>query len=62
VLVICVVSLLCSFFSLGIVIDALITTRILVQFIAQIGGVVLLRRHASHRPRPYSHSVKERTR
>ncbi|HEY6168009.1 MAG TPA: APC family permease [Verrucomicrobiae bacterium] len=53
VLVIGGISLLCSFFSLGIVIDALITTRILVQFIAQIGGVMLLRKHAPQRPRPY---------
>ena len=36
---------MCSFFSLGTVIDALITTRILVQFMAQIGAVALLRRH-----------------
>ena len=30
-------------FPLGMVIDALITTRILIQFIGQIGAVVLLR-------------------
>src|SRR5260221_1907895 len=35
------------------VIDALITTRILVQFIGQIGAVTLLRRRAPHMPRPY---------
>ncbi len=40
------VSIICSLFSLGIVIDALITTRILVQFIGQILAVVLLRRTA----------------
>ena len=32
----------CSFFSLGLVIDALITTRILVQFIGQIGALTLV--------------------
>jgi amino acid transporter len=37
-------SIVCSFFSLGLVIDALITTRILVQFIGQIGALTLLRR------------------
>src|SRR5438309_7303143 len=35
------------------VIDALITTRILVQFIGQIGAVTLLRRRAPDMPRPY---------
>src|SRR6185369_15112198 len=35
-IVIGVISIACSFFSLGIVIDALITTRILIQFIGQI--------------------------
>jgi amino acid transporter len=35
------------------VIDALITTRILVQFIAQIFAVVLLRRNAPDMNRPY---------
>jgi amino acid transporter len=44
-LVVGAVSIVCSFFSLGLVIDALITTRILVQFMAQIGAVSLLRRH-----------------
>jgi amino acid transporter len=39
------VAIACSFFSLGMVIDALITTRILVQFIGQIGALTLLRRH-----------------
>jgi amino acid transporter len=38
------VSIACSFFSLGLVIDALITTRILVQFIGQIGALALIRR------------------
>src|SRR5260370_9550958 len=35
------------------VIDALLTTRILVQFIGQIGAVALLRRQAPDMPRPY---------
>jgi hypothetical protein len=38
---------------LGVVIDALIATRILVQFIGQIVGVVLLRRRAPTMPRPF---------
>ena len=42
-----------SFVSLGMVIDALITTRILVQFIGQIGAVTLLRRRAPDMARPY---------
>jgi amino acid transporter len=44
-LVVGAVSIVCSFFSLGLVIDALITTRILVQFMGQIGAVALLRKH-----------------
>jgi amino acid transporter len=52
-LVIGVISIICSFFSLGMVIDALITTRILVQFIGQILGVTLLRRNEPHMHRPY---------
>ncbi|HEY8228515.1 MAG TPA: APC family permease, partial [Pyrinomonadaceae bacterium] len=39
------IAILCSFLSLGMVIDALITTRILIQFIGQIGAVMLLRRN-----------------
>jgi basic amino acid/polyamine antiporter, APA family len=52
-LVIGVLSIACSFFSLGVVIDALITTRILIQFIGQIFAVKLLRKHAPDLPRPY---------
>lgn len=48
-----VISILCSFVSLGLVIDALITTRILVQFIGQIFAVMLLRERAPEMPRPY---------
>jgi amino acid transporter len=46
-------SILCSFVSLGMVIDALMTTRILVQFIGQIFAVTLLRRRATAGERPY---------
>ena len=52
-IVIGVISIICSFFSLGIVIDALITTRILIQFIGQIFAVILLRRHSPNMERPY---------
>jgi amino acid transporter len=52
-IVIGVISIVCSFFSLGLVIDALITTRILVQFIGQIFAVALLRKHAPDMKRPY---------
>src|ERR1700704_1029080 len=48
-----VISIICSFFSLDIVIDALITTRILVQFIGQIFALILLRKRAPEMPRPY---------
>src|SRR3979409_261196 len=40
------VSIVCSFLPLMTVIDALLITRILVQFIGQIIGVILLRRRA----------------
>jgi amino acid transporter len=39
--------------SLGTVIDALIATRIVVQFGGQIAGLVLLRRRRPDLPRPY---------
>ena len=52
-LVIGIVSIVCSFFSLGMVIDALITTRILVQFVGQILAVSLLRRNEPEMHRPY---------
>src|SRR5712692_435665 len=48
-----ILSILAGFASLGMVIDALLTTRILVQFIGQIGAVTLLRRRAPDMPRPY---------
>ena len=46
-------SLMWSFFSFQSVIDALIVTRILEQFIGQIIGVMLLRRREPDRPRPF---------
>jgi amino acid transporter len=47
------IAIVCSFFSLGMVIDALITTRILIQFIGQIAAVSLLRKNEPDLPRPY---------
>jgi amino acid transporter len=52
-LVLGAISILAGFFSLGTVIDALIVTRILVQFIGQVFGLMLLRRHAPQLERPY---------
>ena len=52
-LVLGIISIVSSFFSLDVVIDALIATRIVVQFIGQIGGVVLLRRRAPAMARPF---------
>ncbi|HMZ22400.1 MAG TPA: amino acid permease, partial [Blastocatellia bacterium] len=47
------ISIVCSFLSLGTVIDALIALRILVQFIGQIVAVTLLRKNAPQQHRPY---------
>jgi amino acid transporter len=44
---------LAGFLSLGTVIDALIVTRILIQFMGQAVGLILLRRNAPDMPRPY---------
>ena len=52
-LLIGLVSIVCSFLPLMTVIDALLITRILVQFIGQIIGVILLRRRAPALERPY---------
>ena len=52
-LVLGAISIVASFFSLGTVIDALIVTRILVQFIGQVVGLRLLRQRAPDMPRPY---------
>ena len=52
-LVLGAISIVAGFFSLGTVIDALIVTRILVQFMGQIVGLVMLRRQAPDMSRPY---------
>src|SRR5205085_10828325 len=52
-LVLGVLSIFAGFFSLGTVTDALIVTRIVVQFMGQIVGLMLLRKHAPDMPRPY---------
>src|SRR5688500_4836220 len=52
-LVLGALSIAAGFFPLGTVIDALIVTRILVQFMGQVFGLILLRRHAPDLPRPY---------
>ena len=52
-LVIGAIAIVCSFFSLGTVIDMLIALRILVQFIGQIVAVALLRKNAPELHRPY---------
>lgn len=46
-------TLFWSFFDLGDVIQALVATRIVEQFIGQAIGVMLLRRREPHRHRPY---------
>jgi len=53
VVVLGVISILACLFSLGVVIDALIATRIVVQFIGQVVGVMRLRRTRPDMPRPY---------
>lgn len=52
-LLIGIIAMAASTLSLGMVIDALITTRILVQFMGQIIALTLLRRHAPDMPRPF---------
>jgi amino acid transporter len=47
------ISILCSFLPLMTVIDALLVTRILVQFIGQIFAVMLLRKRSPQMERPY---------
>jgi amino acid transporter len=46
-------AILCSWLPLMTVIDALLTTRILVQFIGQVGALVWLRRRQPHLERPF---------
>jgi len=52
-LVLGLISIACCGFSLGTVIDAMIATRIVVQFGGQIVGLVLLRRRCPDMARPY---------
>jgi amino acid transporter len=52
-LVIGAISIGASFVSLGTVIDALITTRIVVQFMGQVGALAILRKRAPELARPY---------
>ncbi|MGH7678523.1 MAG: APC family permease [Gemmatimonadaceae bacterium] len=52
-IVIGAISIIAGFFTLGMVIDALIVTRILVQFIGQVVALILLRRTRPDMPRPY---------
>jgi amino acid transporter len=52
-LVLGAISIVAGFFSLGTVIDALIVTRILVQFMGQAVGLMLLRKRAPELARPY---------
>ena len=52
-LVLGVLAILFSRWTLGAVIDALIVTRILVQFIGQIGAVVMMRRRFPDSARPF---------
>jgi APA family basic amino acid/polyamine antiporter len=56
-LVLGVLAIACSALSLGAVIDALLVTRILVQFIGQVGAITLLRRRRPDLPRPYRISL-----
>jgi amino acid transporter len=48
-----VMSIICSLFPLDTVISALIATRILIQFIGQVFAVTLLRKRAPDMPRPF---------
>ncbi len=52
-LLIGLIAIAASTLTLGMVIDALITTRILIQFMGQIVAVVLLRRNRPDLPRPF---------
>ena len=52
-LVLGAISIVAGFFSLGTVIDALIVTRILVQFMGQIGALTLLRKRSTGRVGTY---------
>jgi amino acid transporter len=47
------VAIVCSYLPLLTVIDALLVTRVVVQFVGQIGALMLLRRNAPQMERPY---------
>lgn len=47
------IAIVCSYFTLQTLIDALITTRILIQFVGQIAAVALLRKLRPEMERPY---------
>lgn len=53
VVVLGTLAIAASFVPLGTVIDVLIVTRILVQFVGQIAGLIVLRRTRPDMPRPY---------
>ena len=48
-----VIAAICALLPLGFVIDALITTRIIVQFVGQVFAVMLLRARRPDMPRPF---------
>jgi amino acid transporter len=52
-LVIGSIAIACSFLTLDVVINALLATRILIQFIGQIVAVILLRKRRPDMARPY---------
>jgi amino acid transporter len=47
------IAAVCSLLPLGFVIDALLTTRIVIQFIGQVFAVMLLRQTRPEMPRPF---------
>ncbi|MCI0535790.1 MAG: APC family permease, partial [Verrucomicrobiales bacterium] len=47
------ITIVCAFFPLGFVVEAALTTRIIVQFMGQIAAGMILRRRAPNMPRPY---------
>jgi amino acid transporter len=48
-----VITIICAFFPLAFVVEAALTTRIVVQFMGQIAAGMILRRRAPEMPRPY---------
>jgi len=47
------ITIICGFFPLALVVEAALTTRIVVQFMGQIAAGMILRRRAPDMPRPY---------